>query len=503
MHTPIPALALCVAALAIAGCGSEDTVGSAPTTATTAAAPPLPSVPTNFVAQQGRPFAQPQVLRSHEGVLRTTFNVAPTTFTVAGKSVRGQSYAGQFLGPTLRVRPGDTIEIQLRNQLGKETNFHTHGLHTSPVGISDNVLRVMKTGTDNAIRIKVPWDIAPGTYWYHAHLHGLTEEQVFSGLAGALIVDGLTERLPAALRSVPDRLVALKDLQVKDGAIVTDNINSDAPTTRTVNGLVNPVIPGRPGEAQLLRLANMSADIWYRLKLDGARFQVLAEDANPVGRVWGADELVLPPGKRFDVLVRWPQAGTYRLRTLPYSTGKTGDNYPARTLATVQVAGDAVTPVALPTSMGTLPDLENDRIASQRKVVFSENTKTSQFFINSRQFNMDHVTEYVQLGTTEEWVIRNTSSEMHPFHIHVNDFQVMSINGRSHDAKSLQDVVPLPAHGRVVIRMRFRNFLGKYVFHCHILAHEDAGMMAIVDVTRDGKAPRGGSRSDSAMNLGM
>ncbi len=493
------ACALACAALLLAACGSGG--GSTATTASTAGA--LAPVPTTFAAQQGRPFAQPPVLRARNGVLRTTFTVAPTTFTVAGVAVKGQSYAGKFLGPTLRVRGGDVIEIQLRNQLGQETNFHTHGLHTSPIGISDNVLRVMKPSSDSAIRIKVPRDIAPGTYWYHAHLHGLTEEQVFSGLAGVLVVDGLTERLPADLQGIPDRVIALKDLQVKNGAIVTENIDSNAPTTRTVNGLVDPVIRAAPGQTQLLRLGNLSADIWYRLKLDGARFHVLAEDANPVGRVWTAGQLVLPPGKRFDVLVRWPKAGTYRLHTLKYSTGKTGDSYPARVLATVQVAGPPVPPVALPTSMGPMPDLQGDPVASRRKVVFSENTKTGAFYINGSQFNMDRVTEYVKLGTTEEWTISNTSSEQHPFHIHVNDFQVMSVNGRPYRARSLEDVVPLPPHGVVVIRMRFLDYLGKYVFHCHILAHEDAGMMAIVDVTRDGKAPPSGSAADTAAPMGM
>ena len=120
------------------------------------------------------------------------------TYAVAGQQVQGKTYGPGLLGPTLVVNPGDTIEIELQNNLDEETNFHTHGLHTSPIDISDNVLRVMPANSNDPIRIEVPTDVAPGTYWYHAHLHGLTEEQVFSGLAGTLIVNGLTERLPAA-----------------------------------------------------------------------------------------------------------------------------------------------------------------------------------------------------------------------------------------------------------------------------------------------------------------
>jgi suppressor of ftsI len=439
--------------------------------------------------QHGRPFEQPAVLRSRNGILRTTFTAEKGPFDVAGVSVRGKSYRGTFIGPTLRVRPGDTIGLRLRNRLGEPTNLHEHGFHVSPIGISDNVLRVMPAGSANAVKVRIPRDIAPGTYWYHAHLHGYVEEQVFSGLAGVLVVEGLTERLPPALRGVPDRVVALKDLQVRRGAIVDENINSNAPTTRTVNGLVDPVLRVRTNQTQLLRLANISADIWYRLRLDGARFSVIAEDANPVGRVWSAGELLLPPGKRYDVLVRWPRPGTYGLRTLRYSTGSAGDTYPQRRLATIRVDGAPVLDVALPRSLGPLPRLGRDRVRRVRHLTFSENAAGSKFFINGLQFDPNRINEVVKLGSTEEWEIRNVSHERHPFHIHVNDFQVMSINGKPYEARGLQDIVPLPVGGVVRVRMRFRNFLGAYVYHCHILGHEDGGMMGIVDVTRTGRGP--------------
>jgi suppressor of ftsI len=270
---------------------------------------------------------------------------------------------------------------------------------------------------------------------------------------------------------------------------VTRNINSDAPTTRTVNGLVDPVLHVRTNQTQLLRLANISADIWYRLRLDAARFSVIAEDANPVGRVWTAEELLLPPGKRYDVLVRWPHPGTYRLRTLRYNTGPTGDTYPERRLATVRVAGNPAADVQRPRSLGPLPRFQHDRVRRVRYLTFSENAAGTKFFINGRQFDSTRINEVVKLGTNEEWVIRNVAREQHPFHIHVNDFQVISIDGKPYRARSLQDTVPLPAGGVVRIRMRFRNFLGAYVYHCHILAHEDAGMMGIVDVTRTGRRP--------------
>jgi suppressor of ftsI len=446
-------------------------------------------VSATFNPHRGRAFEQPAVLRSRGGLLKATLTVAQGADNVAGAEVRGKSYQGTFIGPTLRVRPGDTMEIRLVNRLGEPTNLHEHGFHVSPIGISDNVLRTMPASSDNAIRVALPRNLSPGTYWYHSHLHGLVEEQIFSGLAGVIVVDGLTQRLPRALRHVPDRVLALKDLQVRNGAIVTQSIDSDAPTTRTVNGLVDPVLDVRTNRTQLLRLANISADISYRLRLDGTPFTVIAEDANPVGRVWTKDELVLPPDKRYDVLVRWPSPGTYSLRTLRDSTGPAGDTNPERRLLTVRVAGTPIADAPWPRSMGPLPQLGRARIRRIRHLTFGENAARGRYFINGRRFEADRVNLVAKLGSTEEWVLRNVSREQHAFHLHVNDFQVMSINGKPYRARSLQDTVVLPVEGVVRIRVHFHDFLGATVYHCHITAHEDAGMMGIVDITRTGRRP--------------
>jgi FtsP/CotA-like multicopper oxidase with cupredoxin domain len=460
-------------------------------------------VPATFKTEQRLPFQPPVELQSANGQLRTPFNVEPTTFSVAGTQVKGYSFQGQYIGPTLRVHPGDTLRIDLTNKLGQPTNLHGHGMFMSPLGISDNVLRVMKSDTFNHIEWKLPQDIEPGTYWYHTHLHGLVEKQVFSGLSGVLIVDGLDELLPPDLQAVQQHVVALKDLQVKNGAIVNTNIDSNAPTTRTVNGQVDPVLTVRTNETQMLRLANIGADIWYRLQLSGTQFRVIAEDANPVAQVWTADELVLPPGKRFDVLVRWPNAGTQTLKTLPYSTGPDGDNYPERRLMTVQVEGDPVPDVDWPTSLAPPSPLLTDQVDRTRQFVFSENTKTNQFYINGRQFDATRVDVVAKLGTTEEWIIKNVAREEHPFHIHVNDFMVMAVNGKPVQSYSEQDTVPLPVKGEVRIRMHFNRFVGAYVFHCHILAHEDNGMMGIIDISKDGRLSKATQQTLDKMNREM
>ena len=460
----------------------------------------VPRVKTSFPTAQGRPFGAPRAITSKNGVLRTRFIADESMVRVGGRRVLGRAYNKAFPGPTLRVKPGDTIRLTLVNRLRYPTNLHFHGMHVSPRGRSDNVLRTVAPGTTAQYVVHVPLDAAPGTYWYHSHWHdvpvGNVEAQVMGGLSGALIVDGLKTRLPKDLRGIVERNIVLKDVQITKGnQIVFRNINSGAPTTRTVNGLVNPVIHIGPGETQLWRLGNQSADIWYRVRLDGTRFHVIAEDGNPVGRVWGAGKLTLPPGKRYDVLVQGHGGGDYRLRTLKMNTGPAGDKYPGRVLATVRPDRPALQPAELPTSLGPLPDFQNMTVDRRRTIVFSENTK-NQFFINGKQFNHKRIDQRVKLNAVEEWTIRNVSHERHPFHIHVNDFQVMSVNGRPYNARSLADTFPLPVGGEIKIRMHFIQFTGEYVFHCHILAHEDHGMMSTVLVEGPGQSgappPHGG-----------
>jgi len=138
-------------------------------------------------------------------------------------------------------------------------------------------------------------------------------------------------------------------------------------------------------------------------------------------------------------------------------------------------------PMPLPEKLIQLPDLSHVEIAQQREIIFQENMIAPVFTINGAAFDPDVVNTTVKLGTTEEWILRNTSPDAHPFHIHVEDFQVMSINGDPQPF-SYQDTVNLPPRSSVVIRIPFLDFTGKFVYHCHILAHEDFGMMSVIEV---------------------
>jgi FtsP/CotA-like multicopper oxidase with cupredoxin domain len=312
----------------------------------------------------------------------------------------------------------------------------------------------------------------------------MSAPQVAGGMSGVIIVDGLNRYLPPALHDITEHVIALKDFQVRGNAVKTKNLHIGAPTTRTVNGQLNPAIRIRPGEIQLWRLANISANIYYRLHLPGQRFQVIAHDGNPVNRIWAADSLLLAAGARFDVLVQGGPPGRTQLQTLAYSTGPAGNQFPQATLATLVSEGTPVHPPALPTTFAPVEDLRHATLAARRTIVFSENKAGTKFSINGRQFDMNRVDVRSKLNTVEEWTVRNDSNEEHSFHVHVDDFQLMNINGRPHQGHGMQDTASIPPRGQIVVRIHFTRYTGKTVLHCHILNHEDAGMMAVLEIVK-------------------
>ena len=430
--------------------------------------------------QEGLPLPEPEEYISGNGVLHAAITATREAIDIGGKSVVGTVYNGAYLGPTLRLRPGDRLELDLINELPEITNLHFHGLHVSPEGISDNVFIVVEPGETQHYTVVIPENHPTGTFWYHTHAHPYTEAQVMGGLAGLLVIDGLGDLLPDDLQGIKERTIALKDYQEKDGAILLTGIDSNAPTTRTVNGSVNPSITIDSGETQLWRLANIGADIYYNLSLDGHPFHVIASDGNPVWRVDAVESIVVPPGKRYDVLVQGAAAGTYEFKTLFYD--QQGDQYPETLLATLTVNASERTPAEIPGKMVDPVDLSTAEVDEQRTITFAKDQATGHFLIDGQMFDENRIDQMVQLGALEEWTIVNDNNQQHPFHIHINDFQVVSVNGTPYDATSHEDTINLPAFGEVVIRIPFDDFTGKFVYHCHILNHADMGMMATVEV---------------------
>jgi FtsP/CotA-like multicopper oxidase with cupredoxin domain len=461
---------------------------------------------------------QPEVRASRDGLLDTSLTCRVQSTPVAGRTAILNVYEGSAPGPTLRIRPGDRLRINLVNLLDDlpmglpanspflckpmtgpghdpaehasacDTNLHVHGMHVSPEGNSDNIFLRVPAGESFQYEYQIPTDHPSGLFWYHPHLHGRSTPQVFAGMAGALVVEGDLDELPG-VAGVPERLLMLQATQLYPDGSAIDIL--DVPPTgpsmqktylRMVNGQINPTVTLRPGQTERWRIANATANVTYRLHLDGHQLHQIAKDGNTLNETWTRDEIILAPGERAEVLIQAGPAGSYALRTLPIATGF--NTQKDATLATLVVDGAAVAPQPLPTTLLPVEDLSAVEVDQHRRITFQFgppiNPPQTIFWIDHQVFDGNRDDQTVQLGTTEEWVIRNATANWHPFHIHINDYQVVAINGSPVPLRYHEDTTAVPPFGEITMRTRFRDFPGRWVYHCHILLHEDHGMMGTV-----------------------
>ena len=248
-----------------------------------------------------------------------------------------------------------------------------------------------------------------------------------------------------------------------------------------VNGQLNPQIDIQPGETQRWRILNASANNFFNLQLARHQLHQIATDGDPLPELATVETLLLAPAERAEVLVQGGPAGIYEFRSIAWAQDIPSQAQPQFRVATMISGGEAIEPATLPTTLIDREDLSTVPIDGQRTITFQENATAPVFAIDGKAFDEDRVDQTVKLGSVEEWVLRNASPEWHPFHIHVNDFQVITVNGQP-VPRNYDDTIRLPPHGEVVIRTWFTDFTGKFVYHCHILGHEDAGMMGVVEV---------------------
>lgn len=412
----------------------------------------------------GAVFSEPEARRSSDGLLATRLVAQPDQDAMPGR----MNYDDLVPGPTLHLQRGDTLRLDLENGLGGAiTNLHTHGLHVSPSGNSDNVFLHVEPGESLQYEFVIPDNHPSGLYWYHPHHHGNSMQQVAGGLAGAIIIDGQIDLIPG-IKGLRERLLVLQG-----------PLFGEAGIEYLVNGLQNPVISMRPGERQWWRILNANANGYYLLTLSGHTFDLIEVDGNPTVEPLNVDTILLGPGERAGLLVEAAEPGAYQLRSLAWGEG--GQQQDEFLVATMVSRGEPAATTPLPTTIVPWLDLATVPIARQRTISFQMNSTDPYFAIDGQAFDPDRVDQTVALGTTEEWLIRNESDEFHPFHIHVNDFQVMSVNGEPMPLNR-NDTYSLPPRGEIVIRTQFLDFTGKFVYHCHILAHEDFGMLAVVEV---------------------
>jgi FtsP/CotA-like multicopper oxidase with cupredoxin domain len=414
------------------------------------------------------------------------------------------------------------------------TNLHTHGLHVSPSGIADNIFRSIVPGTGRHFEIPVPHDHPAGLFWYHPHHHGGVTQQVRAGMAGAIIVRGDLDAVPE-VRAAKEQLMVLQAIELDADyellAPIPNPTKEQAFFPRknvlyTVNGVLKPKITMYPGEVQRWRMLNAAEGKFMSLALKDHALNVLAWDGLTLGAPDAVELVMMSAGNRVEVLVKAGKPGTYDLVLTPGSSQKPNipgmpdsagpglsaseilyctlvgmqgmpglqDQPPEllpRAIATVEVRGGGPE-MRLPDSLPAwnppiLPIARTRRVAyTVRRTGMNEFVA---FGINDHAFDPARAPYQVKLGTAEEWTIvnecdRKLMDHAHVFHIHVNPFKITKRNGQALATPLWRDtyVLTKSAGDSFTFESNFVDFTGKFVEHCHVLAHEDLGMMESIEV---------------------
>ncbi len=432
------------------------------------------------------------------------------------------------------------------------TNLHFHGLTIPPVCHQDDVLHTSIQPGDAPFeyRFRVPENEPPGLYWYHPHIHGFTKEQVLGGASGAIIVEGI-ERADKAIAGLAERVFVIRDQDLlnpnappsKWEPVVPKMLfDRDGDAANTGTGFGKPakdlsinfvpvpypdyrpaVIEMKPNEQQLWRVVNASGITYLDLQVLFGRtpqpLGLVAMDGVPLNQnglpadfVDWQTHLGIPPGARMEFIVKAPPEHTPALLvTRTVNTGPGGENDPNRSIALITTSKDAPDPhseLALspqPLPSPQLPWLGSVNPARIRRLYFSEKllepnnpNSATEFYITvdgqkPEPFDPKSGVPNIiaKLGTVEDWIIENRSSELHAFHIHQLHFMLIDYRGMPVNEPFLRDTVNVPfydgktlAYPSVRLRMDFRdpNTVGDFIYHCHLLEHEDGGMMGLIRV---------------------
>ena len=433
------------------------------------------------------------------------------------------AFKGETVAPVIRASPGDTLRITYVNNLPPRsaetcavnpcmdmTNLHFHGLTVSPNAPQDDVLSMLaKPGQVLRYSIKIPRDHPPGLFWYHTHPHGESYRQVLDGMSGAIVIEGMERYVPEVSR-LRERVIVVRGRSIvhdpkaatlmRDVEIPAKGCGGNTERVEeifTVNGVLRPRIEIAPKERQFWRIVNASADRYLDLQLDGLSFEVIALDGMPLAYrdpkhlTKAADHLLVAPAGRLEAIITGPPSGAHRsLRTLCVDTGPVGDPNPEMVLADLvppnadQFNADSLSRQAhainhRPPIYKAIDVKPLKKTAPDFIVTFTEDKDG--FYINSRKFTADaSPMTTARVGTYQHWRIVNESAELHPFHIHQVHFLAYAQNGVPLPDPAWLDTVNVPYGGYVDVILDFTNPIirGMSVFHCHLLNHEDKGMMA-------------------------
>ena len=436
--------------------------------------------------------------------------------------------------------PGSPTEVvsNSSNQCGDATmtitslNIHYHGTNTSPMCHGDQVIHtVINSGETFKYSLQFPANEPPGLYWYHPHIHGIAEAAVQGGASGAIIVGGIANFQPA-VAGLPERVLVVRDQPVAGapapGGIipawdVTLNYVPIPYVSTPSPGFIPSVIQMQTGGKEFWRVTNSSADTILDLQLlyDNVPqpLTLVALDGVPIGSQDGAvpgqtltqTDILIPTAGRAEFIVTAPSASVKKavFQTLNINTGPDGDNDPTRPLAVIHTssARPPLPTTEVASGKATAPlfsNLATTTPTASRTLYFSEvlsdptnPASPTNFFITvdgatPTLFDPNNPPAITTTqGSVEDWTIQNRAGENHEFHLHQVHFLLMAVNGVPVPASQQQyyDTIQVPfwsgtgPYPSVTVRADFRGpDIGDFVYHCHILGHEDGGMMAIVRV---------------------
>lgn len=440
----------------------------------------------------GLPLRRLARLSTQGPELRATVVAAPHLASlVPGAQTELWCFNGEYPGPIIEIEEGQRAVLTFQNGLGIDSTVHWHGLPVPPDQDGSPMDPVPAQG-ERVYAFDIPVGTA-GTYWYHPHAHRTTTLQVGHGLAAPLIVVDPADPLLAL--PIHERVLMVTALGLDaSGRVAVPSASMGMPSTALasiellVNGQKMPVLTAAPGATERWRILNATADRFLRLSLDGRAFAVVGTDGGLLGEsLAGVTEWLLTPGQRVELVVtidRRPSS-QFTLRDLGYGGGMM--NGMGRPLMTVRTSTDApMDHVLLPARLRELPDIGAP--AAEQNVLLSPagmGMMSGTFLINGRTFDMNRVDLASVAGRIERWNFTNATPMDHPMHIHGTQFQVVSRTIRgvefAEGYRAWLDTVNVPAGQSVSIKVR-QAMPGKRMFHCHILPHEDAGMMAVLDV---------------------
>jgi blue copper oxidase len=466
---------------------------------------------TSIFAYSQNPLFIPPILEGNKVNLHVQYG---SMQFLPGGTTATMGINGNFLGPTIILNQGDSVQLSVYNDLDESTTMHWHGLHV-PARLDGSPHNVIQAHTLWSPRIKVLDQAA--TYWYHPHLHGKTAEQVTKGVAGMIIVRNQAESALNLPRNygVDDFPVVIQSRAFDSNKQFVVNTADDH--TLLINGTIDPILKV-PAQIIRLRVLNGSTNRVYNIGFQGNhQFYQIASDGGLLDSPVASTRLMLAPGERAELLVNFSGLKDQNLDVFSFGSelpngiygasnpGSMGmgsiDGYSANILngkdfKLIRLTVTAQTTQAITTMPSKLvlvqkPDPSKSsvtRIITLTTSGMGMGNLSGPFLINGQSFSMDRIDFSAKLGATETWQISNQTAIAHPFHIHGLQFFITDIGGNQPD-KSKQgrkDVVLVPAMQSVRLIMKFDDFSDPeipYMFHCHMLSHEDDGMMGQFLVT--------------------